>query len=80
MITTDLFVTKAFPKLTFFKFAPFLEVVLVKQMLMTQMLTLLTLVWVLISNWQQGIYKLNTVYRKAFENDGGPKGFIMHLV
>ena len=75
MITTDLFVTKAFPKLTFFKFAPFLEGGVGQANVDdTNAYTLNAGMGVDFPIGNKAFIKLNTVYRKAFENDGGPKG------
>ena len=74
MITTDLFVTKAFPKLTFFKFAPFLEGGVGQANVDdTNAYTLNAGMGVDFPIGNKAFIKLNTVYRKAFENDGGPK-------
>ena len=75
MITTDLFVSKAFPKLTFFKFAPFLEGGVGQANVDdTNAYTLNAGFGVDFPIGNKAFIKLNTVYRKAFENDGGPKG------
>ena len=74
MITTDLFVSKAFPKLTFFKFAPFLEGGVGQANVDdTNAYTLNAGMGVDFPIGNKAFIKLNTVYRKAFENDGGPK-------
>ena len=74
MITTDLFVTKAFPKLTFFKFAPFLEGGVGQANVDdTNAYTLNAGMGVDFPIGNKAFIKLNTVYRKGFENDGGPK-------
>ncbi len=74
MITTDLFVSKAFPKLTFFKFAPFLEGGVGQANVDdTNAFTLNAGMGVDFPIGNKAFIKLNTVYRKAFENDGGPK-------
>ena len=74
MITTDLFVTKAFPKLTFFKFAPFLEGGVGQANVDdTNAYTLNAGMGVDFPIGNKAFIKLNTVYRKSFENDGGPK-------
>ncbi len=74
MITTDLFVSKAFPKLTFFKFAPFLEGGVGQANVDdTHAYTLNAGMGVDFPIGNKAFIKLNTVYRKAFENDGGPK-------
>ena len=74
MISTDVFVTKAFPKLTFFKFAPYLEggfgQVNVDD---DQSYTVNAGVGVDFPIGNKAFIKLNTIYRKAFDNDGGPK-------
>ncbi len=74
MISTDVFVTKALPKLTFFKFAPYLEggfgQVNVDD---DQSYTVNAGVGVDFPIGNKAFIKLNTVYRKAFDNDGGPK-------
>ena len=74
MITTDLFVSKALPKLTFFKFSPSLEGG-VGQANVDDIhaFTLNAGVGVDFPIGNKAFIKLNTVYRKAFENDGGPK-------
>jgi len=74
MITTDVFVSKAFPKLTFFKFAPFLEGGVGQANVDdTNAYTLNAGMGVDFPIGNKAFIKLNTVYRKAFENDGGPK-------
>ena len=74
MITTDLFVSKAFPKLTFFKFAPFLEGGVGQANVDdTNAYTLNAGMGVDFPIGNKAFIKLNTVYRKAFDNDGGPK-------
>ena len=74
MITTDLFVSKAFPKLTFFKFAPFLEGGVGQANVDdTNAYTLNAGMGVDFPIGNKAFIKLKTVYRKAFENDGGPK-------
>ena len=75
MITTDLFVSKALPKLTFFKFSPFLEGGIGQANVDDiNAYTLNAGVGVDFPIGNKAFIKLNTVYRKAFENDGGPKG------
>ncbi|MFL2609323.1 MAG: hypothetical protein ACJ0O9_05620 [Flavobacteriaceae bacterium] len=74
MITTDLFVSKALPKLTFFKFSPFLEGGIGQANVDDiNAYTLNAGVGVDFPIGNKAFIKLNTVYRKAFENDGGPK-------
>ncbi len=74
MINTDIFATKALPELTFFKFEPYLEAGFGQiNSDGDSGYTMNAGLGVSFPVTEKTSIKLNTVYRKSFENDGGPK-------